>query len=82
MASMTMSAKPMAAHTPASTRPRAGRTRPYRVAQPPVPGGGGGNPPGGGNPAPGGGNPARLQIVQLQPPQRHDRVPFVLLFGR
>src|SRR2546423_8011272 len=45
-------ARPIAAHTPAITRPRFGRTRPYRVAQPAVPGGGGGNPPGGGNPAP------------------------------
>src|SRR5256714_7882244 len=50
-------ARPIAAHTPASTRPRplVGRTSPYRVAQPEVPGGGGGNPPGGREPAPRGG---------------------------
>src|SRR6266545_3411025 len=52
-------ARPIAAHTPASIRPCLGRTRPYRVAQPAVPGGGGGNPPGGGNPAPPNGGSGR-----------------------
>src|SRR6266511_2832268 len=45
-------ARPIAAHTPHSTRPCWGRTSPYRLANAPPGGGGGGN---GGGPAGGGG---------------------------